>query len=131
MEQRKLRPWQAADSTELYGIERWGNDYFGLSAEGNVTVKTLNTEVALLDIIKGMVDRDLQMPVLLRVENILDAQIMRLNEAFAAAITQVSYTQRYRGVYPIKVNQQAQVVEEIAAFGERYGHGFEVAASRR
>ena len=126
MEQRKLRPWQAADSTELYGIERWGNDYFGLSAEGNVTVKTLNTEVALLDIIKGMVDRDLQMPVLLRVENILDAQIMRLNEAFAAAITQVSYTQRYRGVYPIKVNQQAQVVEEIAAFGERYGHGFEV-----
>jgi arginine decarboxylase len=126
LEQRKLRPWQAADSTELYGIERWGNDYFGLSAEGNVTVKTLNTEVALLDIIKGMVDRDLQMPVLLRVENILDAQIMRLNEAFAAAITQVSYTQRYRGVYPIKVNQQAQVVEEIAAFGERYGHGFEV-----
>lgn len=126
MEQRKLRPWQAADSTELYGIERWGNDYFGLSAEGNVTAKTLNTEVALLDIIKGMVDRDLQMPVLLRVENILDAQIMRLNEAFAAAITQVSYTQRYRGVYPIKVNQQAQVVEEIAAFGERYGHGFEV-----
>ena len=126
MEQRKLRPWQAADSTELYGIERWGNDYFGLSAEGNVTVKTLNTEVALLDIIKGMVDRDLQMPVLLRVENILDAQIMRHNEAFAAAITQVSYTQRYRGVYPIKVNQQAQVVEEIAAFGERYGHGFEV-----
>ncbi|UVW36024.1 biosynthetic arginine decarboxylase [SAR92 clade bacterium H455] len=126
MEQRKLRPWQAEDSTELYGIERWGNDYFGLSAEGNVTAKTLNTEVALLDIIKGMVDRDLQMPVLLRVENILDAQIMRLNEAFAAAIAQVSYTQRYRGVYPIKVNQQAQVVEEIAAFGERYGHGFEV-----
>ena len=126
MEQLKSRPWQASDSTDLYGIERWGNDYFGLSAEGNVTVKTLNTEVALLDIVKGMVDRDLQMPVLLRVENILDAQIMRLNEAFAAAITQASYKQRYRGVYPIKVNQQAQVVEEIAAFGGRYGHGLEV-----
>lgn len=126
MEQLKSRPWQASDSKDLYGIERWGNDYFGLSEEGNVTVKTLNTEVALMDIVKGMVDRDLQMPVLLRVENILDAQIMRLNEAFAAAITQASYKQRYRGVYPIKVNQQAQVVEEIAAFGGRYGHGLEV-----
>lgn len=126
LEQLKSRPWQASDSKDLYGIERWGNDYFGLSEEGNVTVKTLNTEVALLDIVKGMVDRDLQMPVLLRVENILDAQIMRLNEAFAAAITQASYQQRYRGVYPIKVNQQAQVVEEIAAFGGRYGHGLEV-----
>ena len=126
MKQQTSRPWQSSDSVDLYGIERWGNDYFGLSAEGNVTVKTLNTEVALLDIVNGMVDRDLQMPVLLRVENILDAQIMRLNEAFATAIAQASYKQCYRGVYPIKVNQQAQVVEEIAAFGERYGHGLEV-----
>ncbi len=126
MEQTTSQPWQASQSSDLYGIERWGNDYFGLSADGNVTAKTLNTEVALLDIVKGMVDRDLQMPVLLRVENILDAQIKRLNQAFANAIERVGYSNSYRGVYPIKVNQQAQVVEEIAAFGERYGHGLEV-----
>ncbi len=126
LDQKKNQPWQAKQSADLYGIERWGNDYFGLSDAGHVTAKTLNTEVALLDIVKGMVDRDLQMPVLLRVENILDAQIQRLSETFSNVIDKVSYTQPYRGVYPIKVNQQAQVVEEIADFGKRYHHGLEV-----
>jgi len=79
LDQKKNQPWQAKQSADLYGIERWGNDYFGLSDAGHVTAKTLNTEVALVDIVKGMVDRDLQMPVLLRVENILDAQIKRLS----------------------------------------------------
>jgi arginine decarboxylase len=118
--------WDTDKSAELYGIHRWANDYFGLSEDGNVTVKTLNAAVPLLDIVEGMVERDLQMPVLLRIENILDAQIMRLNEAFRRAIEQHNYRNQYRGVYPIKVNQQAQVVEEIAAFGSRYQHGFEV-----
>lgn len=126
MEQKTPESWHSSQSAELYGIERWGNDYFGLSSDGNVTAKTLNTEVALLDIVKGMVDRDLQMPVLLRVENILDAQIKRISDAFSKAIETASYTKPYRGVYPIKVNQQAQVVEEIADFGERYHHGLEV-----
>ncbi len=66
------------------------------------------------------------MPVLLRIENILDAQIYRLNEAFRKAIKTLDYPGIYRGVYPIKVNQQAQVVAEIAKFGERYQHGLEV-----
>ncbi|MEX2366213.1 MAG: biosynthetic arginine decarboxylase, partial [Pseudohongiellaceae bacterium] len=73
-----------------------------------------------------MIERDLQMPVLLRIENILDAQIFRLNNAFKRAIETMNYKGQYRGVYPIKVNQQAQVVEEIAHFGARYQHGFEV-----
>ncbi len=118
--------WTAQDSANLYGIERWANDYFGFSNDGNVTAKTLHTQVPLLDIVKGMEERDLQMPVLLRIENILDAQIYRLNEAFRKAIADLNYGGTYRGVYPIKVNQQAQVVEEIADFGARYQHGFEV-----
>lgn len=118
--------WSTDDSARLYGIERWANDYFSLNEAGNVTAKTLNTSVELIKIIEGMQERDLQMPVLLRIENILDAQIKRLNESFKAAIAKNSYQGRYRGVYPIKVNQQAQVVEEIASFGERYQHGFEV-----
>ena len=118
--------WDAKKSAELYGIDRWANDYFGLSDDGKVTVKTLHAAVPLLDIVEGMVERDLHMPVLLRVENILDAQIVRINEAFRRAIKLSSYRNIYRGVYPIKVNQQAQVVEEIADFGARYGHGFEV-----
>ena len=118
--------WNTGKATELYGIERWGNDYFGLNQAGNITAKTLNTQVPLLDIIEGMNERGLQMPVLLRIENILDAQLYRLNNAFENAIKVVGYNSHYRGVYPIKVNQQAQVVEEIAAFGARYRHGFEV-----
>jgi arginine decarboxylase len=119
-------PWRTQQSADLYGIERWGNDYFGLSDDGKVTAKTLNTAVPIMDIVEGMIERDLQMPVLLRIENILDAQLMRLNEAFARAIKTTKYQSTYRGVYPIKVNQQAQVVEEIADFGARYKHGFEV-----
>ncbi|MES2603750.1 MAG: hypothetical protein V4603_02370, partial [Pseudomonadota bacterium] len=118
--------WSAKKSLELYGFERWGNDYFSVSKNGNVTARTLNASVELIDIVNGMLERDLQMPVLLRIENILDAQIKRLNMAFRAAIESHGYKGEYRGVYPIKVNQQSQVVEEIAAFGARYKHGFEV-----
>lgn len=118
--------WTPRQSADLYGIDRWGNDYFGLSDQGLVTAKTLSTQVPLMDIVQGMTERDLQMPVLLRIENILDAQIYRLNTAFSHAIEKLDYQAPYRGVYPIKVNQQAQVVEEIAAFGARFQHGLEV-----
>ncbi|MDT8397095.1 MAG: biosynthetic arginine decarboxylase [Pseudomonadales bacterium] len=126
MDQQYNEPWTIKQSAELYGIERWSNDYFGVSEHGRVTAKTLNTEVELMDMVEGMIERDLQMPVLLRIENILDAQIFRLNDAFHRAIKNLGYQGEYRGVYPIKVNQQAQVVEEIADFGARYKHGFEV-----
>ncbi len=118
--------WSVEQSAELYGINRWSNDYFGLNSQGQVTAKTLNASVPLMDIIEGMTDRGLDMPVLLRIENILDAQLFRLNEAFRSAIDSANYHNHYRGVFPIKVNQQAQVVEEVAAFGARYQHGFEV-----
>lgn len=123
---RQTSRWTVEDSADLYGVQRWGNDYFGVNDEGLVTAKTLNVQVPLLDIVEGMSERGLPMPVLLRIENILDAQIQRLNLAFDRAIADSAYHNCYRGVYPIKVNQQAQVVEEIAAFGASYHHGFEV-----
>lgn len=126
MNQSHQPDWDLEQSSELYGLERWGNGYFGFSAEGMVTAKTQTSSVALMDIVEGMNERDLKMPVLLRIENILDAQIYRLNTAFSQAIEKVGYQGRYRGVYPIKVNQQAQVVEEIASFGARFQHGLEV-----
>ncbi|SFG19714.1 biosynthetic arginine decarboxylase [Neptunomonas qingdaonensis] len=126
MNQTHQADWDLEQSVELYGLERWGNGYFGLSAEGMVTAKTQQSSVALMDIVEGMNERDLKMPALVRIENILDAQIHRLNTAFSEAIEKVGYQGRYRGVYPIKVNQQAQVVEEIASFGARFQHGLEV-----
>ncbi|MEM7082717.1 MAG: biosynthetic arginine decarboxylase [Pseudomonadota bacterium] len=118
--------WTANDAAELYGIERWANDYFSIDAQGHVCARTLHASTRLSEMVEGMIERDLQMPVLLRIENHLDAQIFRLNEAFKAAIEELGYNRPYRGVYPIKVNQQAQVIEEIADFGARYQHGFEV-----
>lgn len=118
--------WTKDDSAALYGVHGWANDYFSINESGCVTAKTLNTEVSLLDIVKGMQARGLEMPVLLRIENVLDAQLFRLNEAFKEAIANANYENVYRGVYPIKVNQQAQVVEEVADFGSRYQHGLEV-----
>jgi len=79
----------------------------------------------LLDMVSGMIQRGLQMPVVLRVENLLDAQIAQLNESFREAIRTLSYRGEYRGVFPIKVNQQHQVIEEVTAFGARYNHGLE------
>ncbi len=121
--------WSAAESAELYGIKSWGAGYFDLSDDGNVAVSVpfngARARVALLDIIAGMQQRGLAMPVLLRIENILDAQVSLLNEAFARAMSQLAYGGGYRGVFPIKVNQQCQVIEEIARFGARYGHGLE------
>jgi len=121
--------WTAAESAELYGIKSWGAGYFDLADDGSVTVNVnfdgKRLGVSLLDIIAGVQQRGLQMPVLLRIENILDAQISVLNESFGRAIRALGYGGSYRGVFPIKVNQQCQVIGEIARFGARYGHGLE------
>jgi arginine decarboxylase len=121
--------WSVAESAELYGIRSWGAGYFELSDDGTVAVSVpvngKRARVSLVDIIAGMQQRGLQMPVLLRLENILDAQISLLNESFGRAMRALDYRGTYRGVFPIKVNQQCQVIEEIARFGARYGHGLE------
>ena len=121
--------WTAADSAELYGIRRWGAGYFDLADDGTVGVTIpfngSRARVSLLDIIAGMRERGLQMPVLLRIENILDAQVSLLNESFGRAMRSLNYRGSYRGVFPIKVNQQCQVIEEIVRFGARYSHGLE------
>ena len=82
--------------------------------------------IPIPEIIDGIKERGYDMPCLLRVENILDSQIRSLHESFRKAIKNLGYKGSYRGVFPIKVNQQQQVIEEIADFGSRYHHGLEV-----
>ena len=121
--------WTVEDSADLYGIREWGAGYFDLTEDGNAAVTVeINGKiitVAIMDIVQGMQDRGMEMPCILRIENLLDFRITELNEAFAAAIESVGYQNHYRGVFPIKVNQQCHVVEEIANFGSRYNHGLE------
>ena len=119
--------WSVEQSAELYGINNWGADYFSVSRKGEVMVHPHGNGVgvSLRKIIDGLGDRGLDMPVLLRLSDILDSRIQKLHESFAKAIAEFEYEGRYRGVYPIKVNQQQQVLEEITQFGARYHHGLE------
>jgi arginine decarboxylase len=127
--QDPLGRWTSNDSANLYGIKEWGAGYFDLSSRGEVVIKTdfagKKVEVSLMDIMSGIQERGMCMPVLLRVENLLDSQISMLNESFRKAIKTFQYRGVYQGVFPIKVNQQAQVIEEIARFGAKYNHGLE------
>jgi arginine decarboxylase len=121
--------WSARQSAELYGISEWSSGYFGISDAGEVVVCDPNSDsdasVSLVEIIDGLQQRGLDMPVLLRLENLVDARISMLNNSFAEAIQASGYQGQYRGAFPIKVNQQSHVIAEIARFGERYHHGLE------
>lgn len=121
--------WTTSKSSDLYGIEGWGVDYFSASDKGEICVSKSGSQgspkLALLDIVKDMKDRGMNMPALIRFEDLLEQQIVNINEAFSHAINEQGYKSVYRGVFPIKVNQQCHVIEEIAAVGEKYHHGLE------
>lgn len=120
--------WSVEKSHERYGVRNWGAGYFDISAQGELLVRpngTSNGTISLMDVVAGLRERGLEMPVLLRFGDILDSQIRTLYASFEKAIANAGYQGRYRGVYPIKVNQQQQVIEELTAFGEGLGHGLE------
>ncbi|MDX9708068.1 MAG: biosynthetic arginine decarboxylase [Trichloromonas sp.] len=129
MNPRTTSRWTVEKSAELYGIRRWGAGFFDMDESGDVTVKVKfpsgEVAVSLMEIAQGIAQRDHAMPVLLRIENLLDARIIFLNETFREAIAEKGYQGEYRGVFPVKVNQQSHVIEEITRFGARYGHGLE------
>jgi len=122
--------WDVDDSRELYNIRNWGAGYFDVSPEGEAIIypfgQSKGPSLSIPEVIRGMRERGYDMPVLLRVENILDSQLNLLHDSFRKAVKSLGYKGKYRGVFPIKVNQQQQVVENIAEFGERYHHGLEV-----
>lgn len=125
-----MQQWGVEDSAELYGIRNWGAGYFDVAQNGDVVVYPFDHNrgpaVSIPEIIGGMRERGYDMPVLLRIENILDSQITSLHTSFRNAIGSLGYKGEYRGIFPIKVNQQQQVVEKIAQFGSHYHHGLEV-----
>ncbi len=121
--------WTKEHAEKLYGIPNWGADYFSISDKGEVEIIApigeAQARVSFVDVIKAMQERDLEMPVLVRIENLLDHRISYLNKAFAKAIEDAGYQNHYRGVFPIKVNQQSHVIKEISYFGSQYNHGLE------
>ncbi|MCW8126074.1 biosynthetic arginine decarboxylase [Microbulbifer halophilus] len=130
MKQQQVQDWTCEDAAEFYGIRNWGAGYFDCRADGEITVRVdgpggESRSVSLMEIARGATERGLGMPLLLRIENLLDAQIARINQTFASAIESCGYGNVFRGVFPIKVNQQCQVIEEIARAGRPFHHGLE------
>ncbi|RPJ08470.1 MAG: biosynthetic arginine decarboxylase [Spirochaetaceae bacterium] len=126
---REIKSWTIRDTIELYGIENWGRDYFRVLDSGEVAAvldgKDGQIEKSLYGIVQGLRDRGIGMPVLLRFEDILHRRVEYLNKSFLNKMKEYNYTGGYRAVYPIKVNQQEQVIKDIAMFGSQYAHGLE------
>ncbi len=122
-------PWTIDDARALYGIEGWGAGYFDINDRGNVIVRPnpdhINGVVDLRDLARDLEEQGIQLPVLLRFSDILRSRVETLSERFAAAMREFDYTGKYTTVYPIKVNQQRHVVEEIVRYGTPHGVGLE------
>ena len=123
------RPWSIDDARSMYGINTWGKRYFDIDDNGEVICQIPAEQggyrVSLKRIIDQLRKMNLHTPVILRVENLISDRVAHLNNAFSAAIQESGYQGNYRAVFPIKVNQQRQVVESIVDAGRPFSHGLE------
>jgi arginine decarboxylase len=123
------QPWRIEDSLDLYNVAAWGKGYFSINQAGHVVVRpdtTEEREIDLYEVVEGLQARDLSTPVVVRFSDILAHRLKRMHDAFASAIAENDYRNRYAAVYPIKVNQQRLVVEEVYRYGREFGFGLEV-----
>lgn len=122
-----MRKWRIEDSAELYNISGWGLKYFSINSKGHVQVTPREGAAAvdLKEVIDELKIRDVSAPMLLRFPDILDDRIRKISSCFKKAADEYSYTGQNFVVYPIKVNQMRQVVEEIVSHGNKYNIGLE------
>ena len=120
--------WSVEDSVELYNIDGWGQGYFGVNAEGHMVVRGPRhpeREIDLHVLVQDVLSRGIELPLLLRLSDVLRARIDALAGAFHSAIKRLNYAGAYRGVYPVKVNQQRHLVEEVVHFSRPHHMGLE------
>ncbi len=121
--------WDVQQARNLYNVHRWGAGYFDINEAGRVIAKPLReagASVDLTDVIEEAKARGLKFPLLVRFQDILRNRVESINLAFRSAIAEFNYQGGYRGVFPIKVNQLREVVEEILDAGKPYDFGLEV-----
>ncbi|MFW6067833.1 MAG: biosynthetic arginine decarboxylase [Myxococcota bacterium] len=120
--------WSIDQSAELYRIRRWGHPYFDISDAGNVVVQpdpTRNVRIDLYELAQQLGARGLDLPLIIRFPDIVHDRIRLINESFGRAIREYGYTGGYRGVYPVKVNQQRHLVEAVVDAGRPWRFGLE------
>lgn len=123
-----MEKWKIQDAKETYGVLNWGKGYFSINARGNVTVhpnKNPDQSIDLKELVDQLQERGIQLPILLRFTDILRHRVGEMAEVFKNAIQEFDYKGTYCCVYPIKVNQQRHVVEEILDFGKPFRFGIE------
>jgi arginine decarboxylase len=123
-----MRGWTIGDSLELYNVAQWGAGFFHINQRGRIEVRPqgeAGPSVDLLDLVQDLQTRGLATPLLIRFSDVLATRVRGLSSAFERAIAEYGYRGRFRGVYPIKVNQQSHVVEEIVHYGADRGVGLE------
>jgi len=123
-----LERWSVLDAAELYEVARWGNGYFSINGEGHVCVHPTKDAERSIDL-KQLVDRlqlrGIDLPILIRFAEILNHRLAEIHGVFQSTMTEQKYQGGYCCVYPIKVNQQRQVVEEVLEFGRPFKFGLE------
>ncbi|MBI4026602.1 MAG: biosynthetic arginine decarboxylase [Verrucomicrobia bacterium] len=122
-------PWSVQDTLTLYNIENWGGGYFSVNPKGDISVSPIQDKgpsLDLMDVLAGARSRGLALPLLIRFHDLLRHRVESINESFRAAIVESNYRGNYFGVFPIKVNQLREVVEEIIDAGKPHHFGLEV-----
>ncbi len=125
---RATDSWNLRRAAELYQIDQWGEGYFGVNSQGHVTVhprKDPAQEIDLEELVEGIRKRGIELPVLIRFTDILKTRVHEMSRAFRDAIEEYGYRGEYLGVYPVKVNQHRQVVEEFLDTGRELDCGLE------
>ena len=120
--------WTVNDAIDLYRVQSWGEPFFFINEQGHVGIRALDEHGTTMDMVKIVAElrrRGVQFPLLIRFQDVLRAQVRRINEAFRGAIVDANYGNIYRGIYPIKVNQLHEVVDELLDAGRPYGMGLE------
>lgn len=123
-----MKEWNARESSVLYGIDFWGKPYFSINDEGHAQVHPKGIAGPKLDLfntINELKDRHSRFPMLLRFPDIIESQMKLICNCFEKAIKDYEYKGDYRGVFPIKVNQQSHIIEDIVKAGDKYNFGLE------
>lgn len=125
----ELGEWTSDRSSDLYGIKNWGSGYFRINSAGNVVVtptgKADSPEIDLFELTQDLLERGMRVPIMIRFPDILKARVELINNCFVRAISEHNYRGKYSGVYPIKVNQQRHLVEELVRHGRDHNLGLE------
>ena len=124
-----MSDWSIEEAERVYGVSQWGGGYFQIGENGNVHITPVPEDPSIRidfnSVIEDIRKEGVQFPVVVRFHDILRSQVAGLNKAFRSSIEEAEYQGQYQGVYPVKVNQMREVVEEIVEAGKPFNYGLE------